>query len=583
MSRSPFVPKINVKNLVELLRGLAYQDPDYSVYTYLVDGESEEVSLTHHELDLRARAIGARLQDLGATGERVLLLFPPGIDYITAFFGCLYAGAVAVPTYPPDPMRLERTMPRFMSIVDDAQPSISLTTGPVLSMAQFFQTQYPQLRAMHWMATDALQSDLASAWRESVIEQETLAFLQYTSGSTSEPKGVMLTHGNLLNNLAQIANSFGLDPDNRGLIWLPPYHDMGLVGGILEPLYAGIPVVLMSPLDFLQRPLRWLQAITRYRSTVSGGPNFAYELCIRKVKPEQRESLDLSSWQVAFNGAEPIRAQTLDRFVEAFAPCGFRRSAFYPCYGLAEVCVFGTGGLKTQEPIISRVDEASLTQGQVVIATTDRQDTVEIVSSGRTWLDQQITVVDPETKIELPPGHVGEIWFAGKSVAQGYWQKPEISEETFQARIMPSGEGPFLRTGDLGFIQDGELFVTGRIKDLIIIDGLNRYPQDIELTVENSHSALRKGCSAAFSILQENQERLVVAVEITRHKASDSGDFNPEDIRKAIRRSISKEHDLRVHEIILLKAGTIPKTSSGKIKRHACKDGFLASTLELWE
>jgi acyl-CoA synthetase (AMP-forming)/AMP-acid ligase II len=583
MSRSPFVPKINVKNLVELLRGLAYQDPDYSVYTYLVDGESEEVSLTHHELDLRARAIGARLQDLGATSERVLLLFPPGIDYITAFFGCLYAGAVAVPTYPPDPMRLERTMPRFMSIVNDAQPSFSLTTGPVLSMAQFFQTQYSQLRAMHWLATDALESDLASAWREPVIEQKTLAFLQYTSGSTSEPKGVMLTHGNLLNNLAQIANSFGLDPDNRGLIWLPPYHDMGLVGGILEPLYAGIPVVLMSPLDFLQRPLRWLQAITRYRSTVSGGPNFAYELCIRKVKPEQRESLDLSSWQVAFNGAEPIRAQTLERFVEAFAPCGFRRSAFYPCYGLAEVCVFGTGGLKTQEPIISRVDEASLTQGQVVIATTDRLDTVEIVSSGRTWLDQRIAIVDPETKFELPPGHVGEIWFAGKSVAQGYWQKPEISEETFQARIMPSGEGPFLRTGDLGFIQDGELFVTGRIKDLIIIDGLNRYPQDIELTVENSHPALRKGCSAAFSILQENQERLVVAVEITRHKASDSGDFNPEDIRKAIRRSISKEHDLRVHEIILLKAGTIPKTSSGKIKRHACKDGFLASTLELWE
>lgn len=582
MSGSSFFPKYSSTNLVEFLRDQAAQHPDHRAYTFLLDGESKEEHLTHSELDFRARTIAAVLQQYGATDERVLLLYPPGLDYITAFFGCFYAKTVAVPTYPPDLMRLERSMPRFLSIVEDSQPKYALTTSPILSMAKVLMEQYPQLRPINWIATDSLSPDLAVEWHEPLTGLDTLAFLQYTSGSTSKPRGVMLTHDNLLHNLKQIAHGFNLTGGDIGLIWLPPYHDMGLIGGILEPLYAGIPVILMSPLDFLQRPVRWLQAITRYKATVSGGPNFAYELCIRKVKQEHREKLDLSTWDIAFNGAEPVRAQTLERFVETFAPCGFRRAAFYPCYGLAEVCVFGTGGLRSHGPLILSVDENTLAMGQAKITSTDSQVALDLVSSGNTWLDQRIAIVDPETREESPPGHVGEIWLGGQSVAQGYWNKTEISEETFQARILPSEEGPFLRTGDLGFIRDGELFVTGRIKDLIIIDGFNHYPQDIEYTVEKSHPALRKGCSAAFSIQLEEQEKLIVVAELARHTAYESDRIGPGAIHKAIRSAVSKEQDLRVHEIILLKAGTIPKTSSGKIKRHACREGFLTNTLEVW-
>lgn len=593
-----------VKTLVDLARHRAQHQPDQPAYTFLLDGESEEATLTYAQLDRRARAIAARLQALGVTdGQRALLLFQPGLDYITAFFGCLYAGAVAVPSYPPDPFRMERTFPRFHAIVTDSAAAAVLTTGMILDLAGELFDEHPDLQPLQRLATDQLPDDEADAWRPPAVDGSTLAFLQYTSGSTAQPKGVMLTHDNLLANLAMIRKGFGITSGDIGALWLPPYHDMGLIGAILQPLYAGFPVVLMSPLDFLQRPLRWLRAITRYRATVSGGPNFAYDLAARKVTDAQKATLDLSTWRVAFNGAEPVRRETLERFSQAFAACGFRPEAFYPCYGLAEGTLIVSGGRRGQGARYARVKASTLGAGQAIPAAADDPDGQWAVSCGTALGEERILIVDPETRQPLSDGQVGEVWVSGPNVAVGYWNRPQETAETFHAtpaagatdasssEKLASVDGlRFLRTGDLGFVLDGELFIAGRIKDLIIIDGQNHYPQDIELTVEKSHPALRPGCAAAFPITVDGQERLAVAVEVARNlrpardgQATSEDALDPEALRAAIRRAVTAGHDLRVHAIALLKAGSIPKTSSGKIQRHACRQGFLAGTLELWD
>jgi acyl transferase domain-containing protein len=358
--------------------------------------------------------------------------------------------------------------------------------------------------------------------------------------------------------------------------WLPLFHDMGLIGNVLQALYVGVPCILMAPAAFLQQPLRWLQAISHYRATTSGAPNFAYDLCVSKITPEQRASLDLSSWTVAFNGAEPVRADTLDRFTTAFAPCGFRREAFYPCYGMAEATLFVSGGLPSDPPLLYQVDRVALEQNRVIAATDEQART--LVSCGRSWLDQQLVIVDPESRSACPPGQVGEIWVAGPSVAQGYWNRPEQTQETFQAYLADGHAGPFLRTGDLGHLQDGELFITGRLKDLMIIRGRNHHPQDIELTVEQSHPALRAGCGAAFAIEIEGSEQLVVAQEVRRDQLRK---LDTEDVIGAIRQAIAEQHELQVHTVLLLKTNSIPRTSSGKIQRHACRAGFLSGGLNI--
>ena len=559
--------------LVDLVRWRALQQPDQLAYTFLVDGETEEACLTYGELDERACAIGAQMQSLGAFGERVLLLYPPGLDYIAAFFGCLYAGAIAVPAYPPDPTRLNRTLPRLQAIVADAQATIVLTLSPILSMAEVLFDQAPDLKALRWLATDQV-SRPADEWNGPKIGGDDLAFLQYTSGSTAAPRGVMLTHHNLLHNSARIQAYFEHSPESRGVVWLPPYHDMGLIGGILQPLYGGFPVTLMSPIDFLKRPVRWLQAISRYQATISGGPNFAYDLCARKITPEERARLDLSRWEIAFNGAEPVRRETLERFAETFAECGFRREAFYPCYGLAEATLIVSGGFRAAPPVTLTVSSAALRQNRVEVAPPAHPEAYALVGCGCTLADQQIEVVNPDTLRVCSPGQIGEIWVAGPNVAQGYWNQPDKTTETFHARL-DTGAGPYLRTGDLGFLQNDELYVTGRLKDLIIIRGRNHYPQDIELTVEKSHPALRPGCCAAFSISVDGDERLVVAQEVGRQGA----DAN--EVIQAIRQAVTEQHELQVYAVMLLEAGSIPKTSSGKIQRHACRAAFLADSLEV--
>ena len=567
----PEIPSSS-STLVELLRYRAAHQPSQLAFTFLQDGETEDSSLTYRELDRLSRAIASQLQALGVSGERALLLYPPGLDYLAAFFGCLYAGVVAVPAYPP---RNQRNTPRIKAVVADAQAAIALTTTAILSKVQSLLAEETDPDVIQWLTTDNLASGIEEGWQEPFINRDTLAFLQYTSGSTGTPKGAMLSHGNLLHNATMTYRFMEHSPSSKFVSWLPTYHDMGLIGGILQPLYGGFPCILMPPASFLQRPYRWLQIISQYQATTSGGPNFAYELCIHKITPEQRETLDLSRWSVAFNGAEPIRQDTLERFAAAFASCGFRQQAFYPCYGMAEATLMVSGSVKAALPVIKTVQGVALERNQVVEAGAGDENVRTLVGCGQTLAEQQIVIVHPDLTRCLPD-EVGEIWVSGPSVGNGYWNRTLETEQTFCAHLSDTGEGPFLRTGDLGFLHNGELFITGRAKDLIIIRGRNLYPQDIELTAERSHPALRLGSGAAFSVEIDDEERLVVVQELEFRQKP-----NVEEVTKAIRQAIAEEHEVQAYAVVLIKAGTIPKTSSGKIQRRACRADFLAGNLDV--
>jgi acyl-CoA synthetase (AMP-forming)/AMP-acid ligase II len=591
-------PNNHFSSLVEMLRWRALHQPEQRAYTYLVDGETEGGHLTFAELDLQARMVAVKLQQRNACGERVLLLYPTGLEFIVAFFGSLYAGAIAVPLPPPNHAQPHRTLPRLRSIVNDAQPSLALTTLSILSKIDCIVSLAPELKELSWVATDSDNECAPQDWRDPDIDSETLALLQYTSGSTAIPKGVMISHRNLLANSAYINSIFDLPSELTSVTWLPAFHDMGLTNGIIQPLYKGRNCYLMPPQSFLQRPVLWLQAISRSKATISGGPNFAYELCVRKVTAEQRESLDLSSWKVAYNGAEPVRADTMKRFAETFASCGFKASSFYPSYGLAEATLL-VSGESLKENMLRTVEVSALERNRVVEVPDQKHNVRTLVGCGRPMLDTRIVIVNPETLNACPSDGVGEIWVSGPGITSGYWNKPEESERTCRAFLADSGEGPFLRTGDLGFLGDGELFVTGRLKDLIIIGGRNLYPQEIELTVQQSHPAVRPACCAAFSVDVADEERLIVAAEVeprylpNRHSTNGNGNGNgtshphcngrlaldADEMIRAIRRAVAEEHDVRVHAVLLLRAGSIPKTSSGKLQRNACQAGFLDGTL----
>ncbi|WP_366524982.1 fatty acyl-AMP ligase [Acaryochloris sp. IP29b_bin.137] len=597
-------PKVD--SLVDLLRYRAAHQPHHQGFTFLVDGEDETLHLTYAELDAKARAIAAALQSACQPGDRALLVYQPGLEYVAAFFGCLYAGVTAVPIYPPRP---NRSLMRLQSVIADSQAIFALTTSQILSKLERQLIDAAELKALKWLATDSLSvTEPRQAWQEIHPQGQDLAFLQYTSGSTATPKGVMITHHNLLQNLALIHQCFEHSSQCQGVIWLPPYHDMGLIGGILQPLYGGFPVALMSPFMFLQSPIRWLQAISRYRATTSGGPNFAYDLCLRKVKSEQLQGLDLSSWRVAFNGAEPISAQTLEDFAAKFAPCGFRSEAFFPCYGLAEATLIVSGGQRDARPALKTVQGTALEQHQVVSAQANDADARTLVGCGTALQGQEIVIANPETLQQCSAEEVGEIWVSGESIAQGYWRQSDVSGETFQAHLADTGAGPFLRTGDYGFLVGSELYVTGRLKDVIIINGRNHYPQDIEWTVIQSYPGIRPNCAAAFSITEAGEERLIVVAELERNyinryqkngkkpsahppqlnnfvpPTSLTADSEPtaveKDILTQIRRAVAKEHDLQIYALLLLKPGSIPKTSSGKIQRFTCRAKFLEGDLE---
>ncbi|HEX6047365.1 MAG TPA: beta-ketoacyl synthase N-terminal-like domain-containing protein [Pyrinomonadaceae bacterium] len=568
-------PLAQCSTFVELLRRRSLLHPAKIALTFLQDGETEKANLTYEELDRHARAIGATLQKLQARGERALLIYPPGLDFIAALFGCFYAGVIAVPAYPP---HLNRPMPpRLKAIIDNAEVTLVLTTAPLLSNIEKRWTDASSLTGLRWIATETLDIESADEWRDPEVEADTVAFLQYTSGSTSSPKGVMVSHGNLLHNELMLKVAFEQSEETVFVVWLPLHHDMGLIGNVLQAIYLGGRAILMAPAAFLQSPFRWLQAISRYRARTSGAPNFAYDLCVDKISDEQRSTLDLTSWSLAFNGAEPINHRTLDRFSSRFKPCGFRREVFYPCYGLAEATLFVSGGQKSAAPIVHTFNAEALARNELVETAPEDTGTRTLVSCGHTWLAQEIAIVDPESQVRLGDTQIGEIWLAGPHIAKGYWEQPEASERAFGGYIAETGEGPFLRTGDLGFLKNGELYINGRLKDLIIIRGRNYYPQDIEWTVEQANNGVRAGCVAAFSVDVDGRERLIVAAEVDRHFRSAS----VEEAVVQIRERIAEEHELEVFAVSLLKFGKIPRTTSGKIQRHACRNDYIAGKLDI--
>ncbi len=557
--------------LIDRLQEQASIQPDKRAFTFLADGETEIDNLTYQQLNEKAKAIAFILQNQNARGERALLLYQPGLDFITAFLGCLYAGVVAVPVYPP---RSNRSIERLLAIVADAEANFALTTKSIQEQVASQFTAHNATEKIKFLPTDTFELSLATGWQYPAIASDSLAFLQYTSGSTGKPKGVMVSHGNLMANTKTIQHCFGNKREHTLVSWLPPYHDMGLIGSIIQPAYVGSSMYLMAPVTFLQRPYRWLQAISRYGGQTNGGPNFAYDLCVDRVTPEQKATLNLSCWELAFSGAEPVRAETIERFSEYFRDCGFERRAFYPCYGMAESTLMITGSVRGNEPITASFDLKHLEENRAVVSNAE--DSITLVSSGRNAPEQKLVIVNPETLNQCPNGEVGEIWAKSKSIAQGYWHRPELSVYSFDAVLTDTEEAGWLRTGDLGFLQGGELFVTGRLKDLIIIHGRNYYPQDIELTVDNAHEAIRAGNTAAFAIEVAGEEQLVITPEIKRTHLRK---LNVKEVTKAIRSAVAQNHELQVHAIVLLKTGSIAKTSSGKIQRHACKAAYLAENL----
>ncbi len=507
---APDVPtwQLDVASLSELLEFRAAEGSCDAAYTFLKDGGGGD-GFSYRVLDGRARAIAAWMQGRRRRGDRVLLLYPAGLEFLAGFFGCLYAGVIPVPL----PLPGARTgLEKLIQVQQDTGAGLALTSSAAAEQLGGAGVA----EALGVQATDQIPDGFGEGFSPARAKSDEVAYLQYTSGSTSLPRGVMITHGNVLHNLANIDDGFRHGRESVVVTWLPHFHDMGLIYGLLAPLYQGIACYFMSPATFMQRPATWLEAISRYRATHSGGPNFAYDLCVRRIKPEDRAHLDLSCWEVAFNGAEPVHAETLERFAKAFAPSGFRRAAFYPAYGLAEASLKVSGGMKGKGPVLLAVSGEGLARNRVVAADPGSSGCRVLVGCGRPGRDTLVAIVDPDSQKQCASGEVGEVWVAGPGVACGYWRRPEETRETFQARLADSGQGPFLRTGDLGFLREGELFIAGRLKDLIIIRGLNHHPSDIELTARKAHPETAASICAAFSIEAGGEERLVLAVEAGR-------------------------------------------------------------------
>ena len=555
---------------VDVLRQQAEENPDRIAYTFLGERGPEGSDVTFAELERNALAIAAFLQSLGFQGERVLLLLPTGADYVRAFFGCLYAGAIAIPAFPPHGGNVRKGESWFQTVARDATPLLAFTAPEIIDR---LPNQLMQQAGIRPVTLGEIDPAMAADWCPPEINAESIAFLQYTSGSTSVPKGVMVCHGNLLDNMKVIRTVCGNDQESTVVSWLPLHHDMGLIGAVLHPAYLGARSVLLSPARFMHSPVSWLAAITRFRGRSSSAPNFAYDICAQKIKPEQKIDLDLSSWQVAVNGAEPVRAQTMEQFTAAFAHCGFRAEAFLPCYGLAESTLMVTGKRTSTQTVVKGVSARAMQQHRVCKPLGD-EDSRLLVGCGGALSEHEVRIVEPETRMLCDEDAIGEIWVGGPSVAQGYWNRREESASTFRARLCPDERGPFLRTGDLGFFSEGQLFISGRRKDLIIIRGRNLYPQDIELTAHLVDHNLRPGAGAVFVVEVGGEQNLVLANEIERH-----AQIEPEKLMAVVRAAVLLEHGVALQTVVLVRNGTIPKTTSGKIKRFACRELFLSGEL----
>jgi acyl-CoA synthetase (AMP-forming)/AMP-acid ligase II len=550
------------ESLGEALRRQAEIQPDAPAVTFLNDGNYSQTTWTFGELDLRARAITVALQHEGLNpGDRALILHPPGLDLVAAFFGCQYAGVVPVLTYPPTARSGSRAHQRLQRLLRDAHCRILLRGG---KSGDAFD---PSVREL---ATDAIGVSAAASLKPRSARPEDPAFLQYTSGSTGEPRGVIVSQRSALANLRHIAAiSSARSPRVRVVMWVPPYHDLGLVGGILMPLASGFPTHLMDPRFFMQRPMRWLEAISRFGATTTGAPDSAYDTCARSVRDEELACLDLSSWTVAFNGSETVRPETLRRFSERFASCGFSPETLYPCYGLAESTLIVAGGVPGSRWREVPPPKDTSTPGEAAESGSGGR---VAVSMGQAIPGHEVLIVSPETGAPLADREIGEIWVRGPSVADGYWNRPDLTEATFKAQPKGFPGASYLRTGDLGTFVDGELLIAGRLKGLILLRGRNLFPHDIEDTMESSHAAIEpRGC-CAFSIDTGSEEVLVVLAEIRR---AERRHLDATDVIEAIRRAVSREHDVAVRNATLLPPSSLPRTTSGKIQRAEARRLFL--------
>ncbi|WP_409427573.1 fatty acyl-AMP ligase [Mycobacterium sp. SMC-11] len=560
-----YIPK--TPTLVDLLRLQADRYGDKVAFSFAPDGKTVSATLTYRELDTRARAIASNLQRQGAAGQRALVICRPGLDNIVSFFGCFFAGVTAVPVDTP--------LPRLKLVAPDAQASFAVATSATQKQLQAVAGDVPGMSALRWCATD--QAGDPDDWQPPAIDPSTTALIQYTSGSTKSPKGVVVTHGNLMHNLEAIRRAWRGDENEINVYFLPQQHDMGLIGGVLEMIYVGCSAVLMSPIVFFQRPMAWLEAMSHYRATTTAAPNAAYRLCVKQSTPEQRAALDLSHWTTAAISSEQIDAQTMAEFADAFAPSGFRLEAFRPAYGLAEATLLVTGDPGPGVAGVRYIDRAALSQNRAVDASTD--DGLALVSCGPPVFGQRVVIVDPETRQQLGPDEVGEIWVSGLSVTQGYWSRPEENAHSFAGFLADTGEGPFLRTGDMGFLCKGEVFVTGRWNDLITIGDSNYFPNNIEPTVQGSHPALLPDRGAVFAVQPKPNadSRLVIVQELDYRLQVAESDYA--GIMESIRAAVSQQHGLDADDVLLVPAMRVPTTSSGKIQRGECRRQFLAGEL----
>jgi acyl-CoA synthetase (AMP-forming)/AMP-acid ligase II len=507
-------------SFVEVLRFRAETQANAVAFTFLdfsTDPE-REVTISYAELDARARSVAANLQCANLAGKRVLLLYPHGIDFIVAFFGCLYSGAIAIPVCPPN---LSKHIKYLELIAQNCNPDALLTCKLLSDTTVHSLQQSLILGCVPWIYTDADYSQNAHLWHEFSPQEDQQAYIQYTSGNsgtTGLAKGVILTHQNLISNSEFIRQGFGNNSSSIGVSWLPFYHNMGLVGNVLQPVYVGCKVIFISPQHFIQKPLRWLETISKYQGTTSGGPNFAYELCLRKIKPEDRQRLSLQSWDVAYSGAEIVRPETIEQFQEFFQPCGFRSDAFFPCYGMAEATLMVTGGTRQIAARIRKIDSEALAQGYIDPCRFQKAYRT-YVSCGWSFPGQKILIVDPASRRRCAPNRVGEIWISSPSTGQGYWNRTELTAQNFLAYLSDSGEGPFLRTGDLGFLYEGELCVIGRLKDFMIPSEQNSYLQNFAWTRQNSSSNLQGNLKAAFRVEVE-EENLFILHDLEQNQTS---------------------------------------------------------------
>lgn len=563
-------------NIIALLQQQVAEHSKDPAYTFLGDGELAATSLSYQELDQQARAIGAMLRNLGSAGQRALLIYPTSLEYVTAIYGSLYGEMTFVPAYPPRFQQKlnDRNLMRLRVMARDANTKFALTTAQIYKRIEELLPSIPEFSDLTWVVTDNVAADLSAQCPDPQLKPETIAFLQYTSGSTSAPKGVMVSHRNLIAYERMQAEAMHMDHNSTLVAWVPLFHDAGLVGHIFQSLYVGAHCVLMTPASFMQKPVRWLQAIDRYRAFMSGGPSFAFELAASKVTEEESAGLDLSCWKVAWNGSEPIRHKTIEKFQERFAPNGFGEGTFFAAYGQAESTLLVTGGIFGKPMKFDVLDSIELQMNRA-IAPRQGNPSVTVVSCGQIFSGQEIVIADPDEMVVRGPGEVGEVWVRGANVADGYWQRKDATEATFGAVLKDTGEGPYLRTGDLGYIKDNELYITGRANDVIIIRGKKHYPQDIEWAVQSCHAALRADAGAAFSIEDGVEERLVLVQEVNR--TFRRSDFEP--VFEIMLETVHLHCGLRPVAIVLIEPGSVPMTTSGKLQRSAAKQGYQEGTL----